>query len=873
MRTDRDELIARYGFALDRFQVDAFDALDAGRSVLVAAPTGSGKTVVAEYAVACALADGTRAFYTAPIKALSNQKFHDLRAVYGTERVGLLTGDHSINPDADVVVMTTEVLRNMIYAGSSALRKLSHVVLDEVHFLQDTYRGPVWEEVIIHAPAAVRLVCLSATVSNADELASWITDVRGPTSAIVEDRRPVRLEQLYFVGDRTSERAHLLPTLVDGRPNPEAARLDDTASLRPTRNGNTRRRRPLFTPSRLEVVGRLAQEDLLPAICFIFSRNQCDEAARSCLDAGIRLTTPTERARIRAIVDAHLDAIPGRDLSVLGAATFTAELEAGLAPHHAGMVPAFRETVEACFVEGLVKVVFATETLAVGINMPARTVVIEKLSKFTGEQHTFLTPGEYTQLTGRAGRRGMDPVGQAIVLWSPFVPFDQVAGLALSREFHLRSAFRPTFNMAANLVRTSSRDEARRLLTLSFAQYQADRDIVKLEARIERRRRHVDELRAAAVSPYGDIDAYRAERASKPAAPSPSGGADAAILHAVARLKPGDVLYVEQGRYAGRVVVLTVAQRKHGTKLSTLTPGRHTIALNDADFDAPPRVLAHIDLPVPFAPNRQSFQREVARALDRVRLAPRGPRPGGRAERVAEHPVESDPDLGERMKAAAHADRIALEIVGLEERLGGRSGSLARELDRVLDLLERRGHLDGWALTPSGEQLARTFHECDLLIVESVRAGTLDGLGAAELAALVSVFVYEHRSPEPSPAPWFPSAALRRRWERIVAISDELQDAEESARLPIHRGPDATFAAIAYAWASGQGFADVIEDEGLSGGDFVRTMKLLVDLLGQLANTAPHAALRRTAGEAAAALMRGVVSASSTLDETATEAP
>ena len=354
--------------------------------------------------------------------------------------------------------MTTEVLRNMIYGRSAALDRLGVVVLDEVHYLQDTYRGPVWEEVIIHLPADVRLVCLSATVSNAEELVDWISTVRGPTAAVIEERRPVTLQNLYLIGDKTSERLHLLPTLVDLRPNPEASRLDEEA-VRGWRGGGARyrARRKLYTPRRVESVERLEQEGMLPAIYFIFSRNACDDAAQTCIDAGLRLTTGPERDRIREIVDEHLGGMDDRDLAVLGYGRFLAGLEHGIAAHHAGMVPPFKEAVEHCFIEGLVKVVFATETLAVGINMPARSVVIEKLTKFTGEHHTFLTPGDYTQLTGRAGRRGIDDVGYAVVLWSPFVPFDQVAALASSRSFHLRSAFRPTYNMAANLVRVVHR--------------------------------------------------------------------------------------------------------------------------------------------------------------------------------------------------------------------------------------------------------------------------------------------------------------------------------------------------------------------------------------------------------------------------------
>ncbi|MGH9135823.1 MAG: DEAD/DEAH box helicase, partial [Acidimicrobiales bacterium] len=531
-----DQFVARHPFPLDPFQLAALDALDADRSVLVAAPTGSGKTVVAEYAIDRALAQKGKAFYTTPIKALSNQKYGDLLRRLGAARVGLLTGDNAINGDAPVIVMTTEVLRNMIYGSSHALRDLRYVVLDEVHYLQDQYRGPVWEEVIIHAPPQVRLVCLSATVSNADELADWVTTVRGPTDAVVETRRPVELDNLYLVGDKSSPVLHLLPTLVDGRPNPEAGRLD-AESLRSPRSGGRPRRR-FYTPSRVDVVDRLAEEDLLPAIHFIFSRAACDDAVTACLDAGVRLTAPDERERIRAIAEDYVESLSDADLAVLRYGHWLSGLEAGVAAHHAGMVPPFKEAVETCFAQGLVKVVFATETLALGINMPARTVVIEKLTKFTGERHEFLTPADYTQLTGRAGRRGIDARGHAVVLWSPFVPFEQVASLAASRSFRLASAFRPTYNMAANLVQRYEAAEAHHLLNLSFAQYQTDRSVVALETRLEKRQTDLEAARQAAICDRGDIVAYavlvRAE-ADERRRLSPS---RAEVADAVARLKP-----------------------------------------------------------------------------------------------------------------------------------------------------------------------------------------------------------------------------------------------------------------------------------------------------------------------------------------------
>src|ERR1700728_297289 len=488
---------ALYDFDFDDFQVQACGALGGGSGVLVAAPTGSGKTVIGEYAVHLALAQGRKCFYTTPIKALSNQKYTARVRGYDHATVGLLTGDNSINGAAPVVVMTTEVLRNMIYAASATLTGLRYVILDEVHYLQNAYRGPVWEEVIIHAPSGVDLVCLSATVSNAEELADWIRTVRGDTTAVIEDRRPVALHDLYLLGDKGSERLLLLPTLLDGRPNPEATALDSKTLRHPGMRGRPRGR--LFTPRRVEVLELLEEHGMLPAIYFIFSRAACDDAVSQCVREGKRLTTSDERRQIRAIAEHYLEALSDEDLVVLDYAGWLTGLEAGYAAHHAGLVPPFKEAVEACFAAGLVKAVFAPETLSLGMNMPARSVVIEKLTKFTSERHEFLNPGEYTQLTGRAGRRGIDDVGYAVVLWSPFVPFDQVAGLAGARTYALTSSFRPTYNMAANLVRRYPPDVAHHLLNLSFAQYRADSDVVRLETQLERSRSALAEARAVAV--------------------------------------------------------------------------------------------------------------------------------------------------------------------------------------------------------------------------------------------------------------------------------------------------------------------------------------------------------------------------------------
>ena len=495
---------AAKGITPDGFQLEAFDVLQRGNSVLVSAPTSSGKTLVAEYAIAQALGAGQRAAYTTPTKALSNQKLRDLRSWLGADRVGLLTGDSVVRPDADVVVMTTEVLRNMMYAASPHVAEFGVAVLDEIHYLQDPYRGAVWEEVIIGTPAHMRLVCLSATVSNAVELAAWIDAAAGSCEAVVCSARPVPLEDRFLLYERHSRRVIDLPTLQDGRANPEIERWEERAQAR---SGGHRRRRSggvrLARPRRSEIVEHLAADGKLPAIVFVFSRQGCDDDARALVADGAAFLDAAQQHRVRQIAAAHTAALGSGDLDALGYDEWLEGLQAGVAAHHAGLVPAFKEAIEDCFAAGLLAVVFATETLALGINMPARSVVISQLSRFRGEGFAMLTPGEYTQLTGRAGRRGIDDVGYAFTLWHPHTAFAETARLAGSGDFELESSFRPTYNMVANLIASRTHAEATELVRSSFAQWRADRRIGEWLAALEVERRALREARARARSMGG----------------------------------------------------------------------------------------------------------------------------------------------------------------------------------------------------------------------------------------------------------------------------------------------------------------------------------------------------------------------------------
>ena len=647
---------ALYGFTLDDFQVRGCQAIEEGRGVLVAAPTGSGKTIVGEFAIHLALQTGRKAFYTTPIKALSNQKYNDLVARYGPDQVGLLTGDNVVNGDAPVVVMTTEVLRNMLYAGSRTLLGLGFVVMDEVHYLADRSRGAVWEEVIIHLPESVSLVSLSATVSNAEEFGEWLETVRGDTATIVEERRPVPLYQHVMVGRRlldlfaSSDVDAAAGFVKEGAPvNDELMKVarDDWASSRIKDRRNPRGRskpgqrnvgngRRVWIPSRPDVVDRLDREGLLPAIVFIFSRVGCDAAVTQSLDAGVRLTSPEERDTIYAYVEEACSDLPADDLHVLGYHDFLDGLTRGVAAHHAGMLPAFKQCVEELFVRGLCKVVFATETLALGINMPARTVVIEKLTKWNGETHADITPGEYTQLTGRAGRRGLDVEGHGIVLWQPGMNPREVAGLASTRTYPLRSSFRPSYNMAVNLVDQFGRERSRALLEQSFAQFQADRAVVGLARQLAKSEDALAGYRDAATCHLGDFMEYaelrrRIGEVEKGASRARRADQREAAIESLRALRPGDVIEVPTGKFAGFAVVVDPGWSAEGPRPYVVTADRQARRLAMIDFPTPVTALTRLKVPKSFNGRNPQMRRDLASALRSRTHDLTPPPPGGGA--------------------------------------------------------------------------------------------------------------------------------------------------------------------------------------------------------------------------------------------------
>ena len=878
--THPDRFAARYPFVLDGFQRRAIDALDAGESVLVAAPTGSGKTVVAEFAIDRALARDGKCFYTTPLKALSNQKFGDLVARLGAAKVGLLTGDNAINGDAPVVVMTTEVLRNMLYERSDALDGLVTVVMDEVHYLQDPYRGGVWEEVLIHLPLSISVVCLSATISNAEEFGEWIGTLRGPTRVVIEEKRPVPLEHHYLVG----RDLHPMHVEQDGQltPNPYVVSLDRQEVRYKTyyrRGSGTAQHqriprpreghRRVYIPRREDVVEVLAEQGLLPAIYFVFSRAGCARSVEWLMGAGVRLTSSEEAARIRTFAEMRVAWMDEEDLKTLGFYDFQDALAAGIAAHHAGMLPVFKETVEELFEAGLVKVVFATETLSLGINMPARSVVIEDLWKFQGERHELLTPGEYTQLTGRAGRRGIDELGHAVVVVQRNVPFERVASLASTRTYELTSSFRPSYNMAVNLVRNYTRDEAHHLLNSSFAQFLADRGVVTLERELERDRSQLVGFRDQMRCHLGDFAEYWALREKADAVRDEfRKGRERArtdsVREVLASLRPGDVIFVPRARRRGLAVVLSVRDGRP----TVLAQDRKFFRLSARDFQDAPAVLTKVPLPRSGSVRSARYRRDLAArlvALDvRQPRAPRGgtdarvEREAARYERQAEsHPCHVCPERPEHERWATRASQVEQRIRGFERRIRTRTETLARQFDRVLAVLEELGYVHAFAIEPKGRRLARIYGEGDILMAEALAEGLLDGLEPSEVAALVSTIVYESRERNPQPGE-MPTPASIERYQRFQGIWRHVREAEDRHQVELCRELEDGFAAPIYRWAEGESLEDVLRETDMSPGDFVRTCKQVLDLLRQIEDVAPEgspAVIRR----AREAVNRGVV--------------
>src|SRR5271166_4792305 len=771
-------------------------------------------------------------------------------------------------------------------------------------------RGPVWEEVILHLPDEVRVVSLSATVSNAEEFGGWIQTVRGDTTVVVDEHRPVPLWQHILVGKRLFDLFDY-ESEADLRVDPELLRhiahrreADRMSAWQPRRHprgarGNQGRGgRPRFyrSPGRPEVIAKLDSEGLLPAITFVFSRVGCDAAVTQCLRSPLRLTTEEERAQIAEVIEHRCGDLADADLAVLGYYEWREGLLRGLAAHHAGMLPAFRHTVEELFTAGLVKAVFATETLALGINMPARTVVLERLVKFNGEQHVPLTPGEYTQLTGRAGRRGIDVEGHAVVLWHPGEDTSEpaeVAGLASTRTFPLRSSFAPSYNMTINLVHRMGPEQAHELLEQSFAQYQADRSVVGLVRGIERGKRMLDEIAAelgghdAPILEYARLRGRVSDMERAQARASRMQRRQAAS-DALAALRRGDIITITHGRRGGLAVVLESARDSSDPRPLVLTEHRWAGRISSADYSGASTPVGSMSLPKRVEHRQPRVRRDLASAL---RSAVEGlalPATGRSQDRadgfhdqelsalraqLRRHPAHTSPGVEPQIRQAERYLRVERDNAQLERKVAAATNSLANTFDRIVGLLTEREFIQGPAsdpkVTDDGRLLARIYSESDLLVAECLRTGAWAGLKPAELAAVVSAVVYETRGGDGPSAPYgaeAPTPRLRQALNQTARLSAELRADEQTHRIGPSREPDDGFVTVIYRWARTGDLAAALaaaDETGagstLSAGDFVRWCRQVLDLLDQVRNAAPDPDLRAAAKRAINDVRRGVV--------------
>lgn len=893
--THFDQFQAAVGFPLDDFQIDACRTIEDGHGVLVCAPTGAGKTIVGEFAVYLASVHGTKCFYTTPIKALSNQKYHDLCAAHGEENVGLLTGDVSINHDADIIVMTTEVLRNMLYAESDATDRLEFVVMDEIHFLADKSRGAVWEEVILNLDESVSVIGLSATVSNSEEFGNWLTTVRGDTKVIVTDKRPVPLNQWMLVGKKLHPMFDEDKITLNASLATHIERLEDQAFRQGYGNRSGRGRPDKHQPlGRVEVLEILKQHDMLPAITFIFSRAGCDAALYQCLRSRLVLTNQAESDLIAEIIAEGVADIPEEDLKILGFSRWRSALLRGFAAHHAGMLPAFRHIVEKLFVKGLVKAVFATETLALGINMPARTVVLEKLVKYDGEAHVDLTPGQYTQLTGRAGRRGIDTIGNAVVMWAPTMDARAVAGLASTRTYPLNSTFEPGYNMSVNLLKTIGYEAAHRLIEKSFAQFQADgsvvdvaRDLERAEKQMERDQSElealIDKVQPPSDYPVEDFLEYmeirrkltdEEKRAKKHATEQRS----IEVTRVLSKLQIGDVIALPGKKRPVLAVVVQPASNRHDPRpwitMETGWSGR----LSTADVGISPQNVGHMRLPRAAITHPRKNSKQVVTAFARNSYKrPKKMRHDARIRptkeitalrlAVRDHPSHHWAGREEMARVGERLLRSRRKRDNLKNAIQNTTDTLGKTFDRILQLLGELDYVeyDNGVLTIAfeGERLAEIHNESDLLVAQCLRRGIWEDLDPAELAGVVSMCTFENRR-ETKGQPNGATDRMIDAMENTDRLWTELASDERRHRLPVTKIPDPSFALSIHQWAAGAPLGYCLAaaaDSGaeLTPGDFVRQARQVVDLLDQVRGTGYSDEIKINARKAIDAIRRGVV--------------
>ncbi|HEY9876248.1 MAG TPA: RNA helicase [Candidatus Obscuribacterales bacterium] len=850
-----------FPFELDEFQIQAITALNVGRSVVVCAPTGSGKTLIGEYAIHRALFRGGRVFYTTPLKALSNQKLRDFREQFGASKVGLLTGDISVNREAPILVMTTEIFRNMLYGTrigevGTSLVGVEAVVLDECHYMNDRQRGTVWEESIIYCPPEIQLVALSATVANSQQLTDWISHVHGPTKLIYSDFRPVPLE-FYFCNPKG-----LFPLLED-----DQKRLN--LRLKPKRKPDNRKGMRAESPSLEYVLAQLEQRDMLPAIYFIFSRRGCDKAVEALGD--LTLVNEAEAAQLKEQIDKFLLRNPEA-----GRAGQVEPLYRGIAAHHAGILPAWKGLVEELFGQGLVKVVFATETLAAGINMPARTTVISSLSKRTDDGHRLLKPSEFLQMAGRAGRRGMDTTGYVVTVQTPFEGAKEAAYLATAGADPLVSQFTPTYGMVLNLLQTHALEEARELIERSFAQYIATLYLKPQQQAIADLSHELAQVEAwLAPANIGLLENYeklqgrlKEERRILKILQNQAEEVQASRNSLeLAEAKAGTILslkgkHVPVSSPLPAVLVTKIAGRGQSPYLICL--GRDNrwymctaldvVALHGQSSAIARELKTRAEILQPLeemslrpGPLRRGTEvtLTIASQIPNISVPTAAPEVIAQLEKVDalkaqldNHPVWQWGNPSTLLKRHARKQSLQEEI---EQRNQQLQDKLARHWQEFLDLIEilrRMGGLQDLNPTPLGEAAAAIRGDNELWLGLAMMSGELDDLDPHHLAAAVCALVSE----TPRPDSWTNYTLADEVVEALAklrGIRRQLFQLQRRYNVALPAWLEYDLVSIVEQWALGVEWIDICANTSLDEGDIVRILRRTVDLLSQIPHV-PH---------------------------------
>ena len=837
-----------YPFELDPFQLQAIAALQAGKSVVVCAPTGSGKTLIGEYAIHAALAGNRRVFYTTPLKALSNQKLRDFRQQFGDDNVGLLTGDTSVNRDAPILVMTTEIFRNMLYGTpigevGTSLTDVEVVVLDECHYMNDRQRGTVWEESIVYCPAGVQLVALSATVANSQQLTDWIHKVHGDTELIYSDFRPVPLEHSFC------NNKGFFP-LLDSSNEKINPRLKPLTNKPPSKE-----ERHKIVPPIGAVISHLRQRDMLPAIYFIFSRRGCDKAVTDL--GNVSLVSPTEALRLKPQIDTFVAANPE-----IGKPTHIDALYRGIAAHHAGILPAWKGFVEELFQQGLIKVVFATETLAAGINMPARTTVISSISKRTDRGHRLLNASEFLQMAGRAGRRGMDEVGYVVTVQTPFEGAKEAAHLATSGADPLVSQFAPSYGMVMNLLQTHSLDQARDLVERSFGQYLADLNLApqiqNLELVIEQIAKLEKDLANIDLKQLEVYDKLRDRlREEKRLLKMLAQQAEEMRLNDLASYAPyllsGSPLTIRTNK--GLIVHTVLAAKVQGSGQFPwfVCLGRdnrwYTVGYKDiVQVGADLLLDGDIEYPakLPLRPGQSIDGDEASFAIAQKitplpdpELAPEVITQQSRViaieSEMNQHPVSKMTDRGAVFKKVSRLEQLQRQIEFQQKVVNERRQRHWQEFMSLVNILQFYGCLEDTQPTDKGKVVAALRGENELWLALCLMSGELDNLAPHHLATVCAAIVSENSRPDN----WIKFGLSPTVEDALDGLRDrrrELMPVQRRYLVDIPAWLDYELTGLVEQWALGMEWSELCQNTNLDEGDIVRLMRRTIDLLYQI----PH---------------------------------